>query len=399
MPLRTCLALLLISLIPTAATRAADAPPTDPLARWRANVTIAPLSPTPDRHTIHSYYLTCPESPDGKRVLFYTSTTADGQTGDIRIIDRANGTETIIAKNVHSEDAHRAACQQWTSNGARVAFHDVRDGKWGVYVVDLDTMKERTIALDRQIGFGQPAGNLLPLYGCHWNPGQHRDLELADPATGDIRTALKIGEVEKTYGDWLKKQFADKSTSIFFPVVSPDQKRVFFKMAAGNGGDNFAAKSASAREGLIAADINDGNFLFLRPKWGHPAWYPDSRHIIEVGNLCFDSGEKGKMTRIAEVPVLKGGPHLSVSPDGKLFVTDGDLGPLGDKPGQWGIMVCDINGGKDRFQVLHKFDNSQGAKSWRKNHPHPIFSADGSRIYFNTNESQWTRLFVAEAGK
>jgi hypothetical protein len=47
--------------------------------------------------------------------------------------------------------------------------------------------------------------------------------------------------------------------------------------------------------------------------------------------------------------------------------------------------------------VLHHFDNSRGARSWRKNHPHPIFSGDGRRIYFNVNEGEWTRLHVAEA--
>ena len=52
----------------------------------------------------------------------------------------------------------------------------------------------------------------------------------------------------------------------------------------------------------------------------------------------------------------------------------------------------------DQFQVLHRFDNSKGARSWRTNHPHPIFSADGRRIYFNVNEEKWTQLFVAEAG-
>ncbi len=42
-------------------------------------------------------------------------------------------------------------------------------------------------------------------------------------------------------------------------------------------------------------------------------------------------------------------------------------------------------------------DNSRGAKSWRKNHPHPIFGPDGRRIYFNVNEADWTQLLVARA--
>ena len=46
--------------------------------------------------------------------------------------------------------------------------------------------------------------------------------------------------------------------------------------------------------------------------------------------------------------------------------------------------------------VLDVFDNTQGATSWRHNHPHPAFSADGKRVYYNVNDGLWTRLMVAE---
>jgi len=37
-----------------------------------------------------------------------------------------------------------------------------------------------------------------------------------------------------------------------------------------------------------------------------------------------------------------------------------------------------------------------GAASWRVSHPHPVFSADGQRIYFNKSNGEFTQLFVAE---
>jgi hypothetical protein len=42
------------------------------------------------------------------------------------------------------------------------------------------------------------------------------------------------------------------------------------------------------------------------------------------------------------------------------------------------------------------FDNSKGATTWRHNHPHPHFSPDGKRIYYNVNDGPWTKLMVAE---
>jgi Tol biopolymer transport system component len=75
---------------------------------------------------------------------------------------------------------------------------------------------------------------------------------------------------------------------------------------------------------------------------------------------------------------------------------DGLMDKLGGKSGEWGIVVCDARGGEGRFQILHRFDNSRGARSWRRNDPHPVFSADGRRVYFNVSEGEWTQLYVAE---
>ena len=76
------------------------------------------------------------------------------------------------------------------------------------------------------------------------------------------------------------------------------------------------------------------------------------------------------------------------------MVTDGISEPAGGPPKEWGIMVADMHGGK--WALIHSFDQSQGARSWRRNDPHPIFSADNIRIYYNVSDGPWTRLMVAE---
>ncbi len=370
----------------------------DPLTPWRNGVTVRDVAANPARHTIHSYYVCNPESPDGKRILLFSSSAANGYSGEISVVDRTSGRETVLARDIHTEDAHRVACQQWISGGRRVAFHDVIDGRWNVSVVDVETGDRRTLVHDRQLAFGNPLSDEVPIYGCHWNPGEHRDLEMLNVVTGEVRKVVTIAAVEKQYGDWLQREFGGRATSIFFPVISPDQKRVFFKMACGSGGTNFMAKGASQRQGLVAYDLAEQRFLFLREKWGHPAWFPDSRHIMEMGNLYLDGEKNGEHTRVLGLPQMRG-CHPAVSPDGRLFVQDGLAGDLGDKPNQWGITINDLLGGEGRFQVLHKFMQDRGAKSWRRNDPHPVFSADGQRIYFNVSEGEWTRLMVAERAK
>lgn len=385
--------LILLAIAGGAAAKAGDATTDDPLQPWRGGVRVQPVSAAPNRHTIHSYYVCNPESPDGRRVLYYASTAANGYVGDICTLQRETGRETVLVRGVHVEDAHRAACQQWISGGRRVAFHEVRDGRWRVVVIDADTGAETAAVEDRQLAFGQPDGDLLPIYGCHWNPGKHRDLELLHAATGQLQTAVTIDAVQQKYAAWLQKTFGDKPVSIFFPVLSPDHRRVFFKMAAGSGGNEYMSKNASQRQGLITWDLEHGRFAFFREQWGHPAWHPDSRRILEVGNILLDT-DTGAMTRIADLPKLRG-CHPSVSPDGRLLVMDGLTDALGGQPGEWGVVVADARGG--RYELLHRFDNRRGARSWRRSDPHPVFSADGRRIYFNVSSGEYTQLYVAEA--
>lgn len=363
----------------------------DSLAPWRSGVQVRAVSPQAEGHTIHSYFNTCPESPDGRRIVYFASTTADGHHGEIRIRHRATGTEKVLARDIHVEDAHRVACQQWVSNGRRVVFHGERNGQWIVTAVDVDSGHIRDLALGRLAGWGQPNGDLVPLYGPHWNPRSHRDLELLNVETGEIRTVLTMDAVQAAYHDAIANAFGDKPVSIFFPVLSPDSQRVFFKLATPAGGD-ARSTAASTRLGLVCYSLAEQRPLYMNPRWGHPSWHPDSRTIVESRFSLFDSND-GSSRRISGLPAPRG-DHPSASPDGKLIVTDTTMDVFGGDPKQWGVVVADTRGAG--FVLLHQFDNSHGASSWRRSHPHPVFSPDGRRIYFNVSSGPWTQLFVAE---
>jgi hypothetical protein len=384
----------------------------DPLAPWRSGVKISVVAPKDGRHTMHSYFNTCPESPDGKFVLFYSSTAKDGHHGEVVIRDRQSGEEKVLATNINAEDAHRVACQQWVSGGKRVVFHGERDGEWRTWCVDLDTMKERVLSRGQLAGWGQPNADIVPLYSPHWNPGEHRDLDLINAATGEKTTPVTVDALKQAYPDWFEKTFGDKKPSIFFPILSPDLKRVFFKMALKTG-DDPRSKAASAREGLICYSLAEKKFLYMNPRWGHPSWQPDSRHITETHYTVFDS-DNGKSVQNPGMPTKAArakaaaegkpapefplrdvsGDHPSVSPDTKLVVTDTIMTNFGGQPNEWGVVLADAKGTAQI--VIHKFDNSHGAKSWRVSHPHPVFSADGKRIYYNVSDGEFTRLHVAE---
>jgi hypothetical protein len=350
------------------------------------------VAPDQNRHSIHAYFNTSPESPDRKHVLYYTSSTPEGEFGDLRILERATGQETVIADKITCEDAHRAACQQWAGGGKFVVYQTLTDGHWSVRAVEIGTGKERILAMDRQVGYGSPAGKYAPVYGCHWNPGPHRNLEMIDVTTGEISIIVTAAETLAAYGDQIGKKLGSRDLTIFFPVVSPDESKVFFKPCIPGGGDSYKGMSVSKRDGKAIYDLTNRKFIRLVDSWGHPSWSPDSGGILEKGQILMDVVSGKNQPRFAPSCFSD---HPSLSPDGTVFVTDADVTkrPFG-KPGYWAIGVGSVS--KDEYVVVDLFDGSKGAISWRRSHPHPAFSADGKRIYYNVNDGPWTRLMVAE---
>jgi hypothetical protein len=386
---------LLAAILLMASTTAQDSP----VQPWRS-ARVRTVLPDAAAHSIHSYYVSCPESPDGRWVLYYSSTDRAGYEGEIRIVERTTGTTRTLASKVTVEDAHRAGCQQWISRGKRVVFHDFRDGQWCVVRVDVETLEERVLVKGRQVGFGAPGGDVVPIYGPHGDPGPHRDLDLLNVETGEIRTVLTAATVREAYPEWISKNFGERPISIFFPVLGPEASHVFFKLASPTPSTldkrtpEFFRRSPSDRKGLLCYDLKAARLTFRQPhNWGHPAWHPDGRQILEINHVLIDA-DTGAVRTIPGMPKLAGGPHPSVHPAGTLFVTD-YTPPLDEpKKGFWSLLVGDLRG--NDHAVLHTFDLNGGAASWRRNHPHPVFSADGRRIYFNSAAGDWSRLSVVE---
>jgi len=77
----------------------------------------------------------------------------------------------------------------------------------------------------------------------------HPDLDLINVTTGEKQTPVTVNALKQAYPEWFAKTFGEQTPSIFFPILSPDLKRVFFKMALATG-ENPRSKSASARQAL-----------------------------------------------------------------------------------------------------------------------------------------------------
>lgn len=365
---------------------------TDPLAIWRQGVTIKPATPQEQRHSIHAYFNVCPESPDGKWLLYYTSSQADGELGDVRVLERATGVESVVASGVRTEDAHRAAMQHWVNNGRTIVYHEQVASRFRVMAVDWPSGRSRVIADDRQLGFGSPLSPRVPVYGCHWDPREHRDLQLIDVTTDELSTLVTVAQVITTYPEWVQRRFESTDLSIFFPVMSPRGDRIMFKIARPGRGENCRGMNVSLRDGNVIFDLNEKRFVRLLERWGHPSWSPQSDAILEHG-LKLITLETGQVVKLCPSSTAN---HQTISPDGTLFLTDSHVGKIGiGSPGDWAIIVGRVDA--DEFVHIDRFDNEGGATSWRRVHPHPVFTLDGKRVYYNVSSGAWSRLFVASA--
>ena len=71
-------------------------------------------------------------------------------------------------------------------------FHDLRVGEWYVVEIDVESGKERVLTTGRQVGWGLAQGDIVPLYGPRWEPGEYRDSDLLNVRTGEVCTAVTI---------------------------------------------------------------------------------------------------------------------------------------------------------------------------------------------------------------
>jgi hypothetical protein len=120
----------------------------------------------------------------------------------------------------------------------------------------------------------------VPIDGCRWNPGEHRDLGLLNVATGEVRTAVTIADVEDRYGDRLKSEFGGNPTSVFFPHIPPDGRKVFFIQAQERQPSPWKPGVCSFPDSLVpraerAAEAGGDmarNMLFLTDRSPHQGW-------------------------------------------------------------------------------------------------------------------------------
>jgi len=253
-------------------------------------------------------------------------------------------------------------------------------GEWVVAVVDVEDRRGTRAREEPAEFLGRPDADVVPLYGPHWNPGEHRDLELVNVESGEIRTVLTNEASREISG--VDRQDVRRAADVdFLSRPQSDGRRCSSRwprretaIRAAKAPAGGRARSATARGPALLFLIAVGPSVVA-------SRLEDDRRDAEPA----DPHGVGAVERLPVCPtaapaILPRAPtERSWSPTARWSVSAG--------PETTGHRVMDIRG--NDHVIIHKFDNSHGAASWRSRTA-PGVQRRRRRIYFNVSSGPWT---------
>lgn len=133
--------------------------------------------------------------------------------------------------------------------------------------------------------------------------------------------------------------------------------------------------SSSPRTSWVIDAATGKPKLLITGEAGHPDWCPGGNWLsfFREGNLWIidRSGQ-----RVKEFTGLRG--HQSWSEDGSLIVAD--INTRRSRYGGW-IVICRVDTG----DVVPLIEHCSTLTSDQASHPHPVFSPDGTKVVYNSN--------------
>jgi len=289
-------------------------------------------------------------SPDGARLAYAVLR----QNADLwRLpVDPATGNATGAPARVigGTREESRGA---WSPDGTRIAFNSDRSGDMNLWVASLTTGEER------QLTFG-PGGDYQPT----WFPdGQRLVFFSAREGTMDIWSF--------TLADGSLARLTSGPSVDVNPFVSPDGSWITFQSDR-HGRMEVWAMRADGSEPYPLTRVGVGGH-FLR-------WTPDGARVIfrcpaenGVFLVGLDAGEPERL------PPVKGGAHLSLSPDGSRIM---------DVVAHKTLWVSPLQGGEP--EPVFQFPEAEARIDY------PTWSPDGHWVLFDRFQPQGGDVWVLE---
>ncbi len=338
-----------------------------------------------DKESKHSYFDLCPESPDGTKVIYFQYD--NGAPGEGRIvICSADGKKPVNVPFTCYGNSHNVAAQQWINND-KVVFQFLEDNETycGVYSISEGAF--------RKVSGG------IRMFSDITGLGLFVAIESGDDMRGQAEQIVCSLDLNKNR---IRKLFTLKDAAAIHPLRDKlsSLEGAYFKHTkwSPEGGKFitvFQYKPDALVKSIFVANADGSDLRYLCEFGHHPMWSRDSSYIYALRKLPEEGYNEllsypidGSEPYILLERVL--GVHSSISPDNRYLVVD----VFGwEKDGQGAILLYDLSV-KD-YEVLATFPLPDTTHS-TGTHPHPVWSRNGKRVYFNAVHEEQARLFAVD---
>ncbi|MGD2173889.1 MAG: hypothetical protein PVJ27_00665 [Candidatus Brocadiaceae bacterium] len=340
---------------------------------------------------IHASYDQCPESPDGTRVAYFQFDDEVPGPGKVIVADREGPARSV--GNSPYGSGHVGARPVWLDD-ERLAYTIGGQGGPRVVLCRLFDNERRTMsgAVRTYSPVNSQALYSTEEYRCFGCRADEEAVFALDIESTEVHRLLSREAAVAAHPR--RDEITDLESMRFARATwSPDGSRFFIVFHSADEAPGTPLHEARLKS-LFLVDARAHHLRYFRECGEDPAWTPDGKALYMYVDLM--DGEHAAVVYPADGsgagPLLHKGPgrHGSLSPDGEYFLSE-----LIDVPEPGSVSIVRYEVGTEKPEPLAVF-SAVGTMAERGCHVHPVWSRDGSRVYFNCDEGGMPQLYAVD---
>jgi hypothetical protein len=347
--------------------------------------------------SMHAYMDICPESPDATRITYFEFEDKVPGWGRVVVANRDGSEPHYVSERVRGGD-HDGTRQQWLDNDH--LLYGIEDEEWSIIVNVKDNSTRKvagSIGMVSEINGKGLTHNNYPASKYKRAARKHSEVMLMDLAKGEVEVLLNKEEMIPMHP---RREIIEdpkwKDMGTFkHPKWSPNGEKFFWVyMLEVKGTNKKLVKSA------LLADKDGNGIRYVSEVGQHAMWQSNDTLLSYIRRDDFDLVNNPTAQDVMihpingepDYPLINNalGIHGSLNPDGDLFVTD-----IFDWPekGAHAVLLYDVASGDFRELVRMRAENDDPKNTM---HPHPVWTRDGQRVYFNGSDTGKRRFYVID---